>query len=283
MIALWYLANIESFRGVADRFGVSSSTAWHCLYRICRKLLIVNSVHKIISLRNQNGFNAIMDRFHRKTGFPGIVGAIDGSHIPIIAPKENHTSYINRKSFHSVLLQGICDDKQLFMDCYAGEAGSIHDACMFRRSEIGRTLDGLDLPNNGHFLGDSAYPLKIKLLVPFRDNGHLTNIQRNYNTKHSKNRVVIEQAFAFLKGRFRRLKLLEVVRLDLIPLVIISACILHNIAHGAEDFLNDINIYAQIAEEQLMNPENGVNEEVANNALTLAKRNNIANLLLLRN
>lgn len=57
----------------------------------------------------------------------GVIGAIDGSHIRIVAPKENHNSYINRKSYHSVLLQGVCDHRMLFIDVYAGEVGSIHD------------------------------------------------------------------------------------------------------------------------------------------------------------
>ena len=39
-------------------------------------------------------------------GLPQCVGAIDGCHIPILAPKENHCDYYNRKSFHSIVLQG---------------------------------------------------------------------------------------------------------------------------------------------------------------------------------
>ena len=37
----------------------------------------------------------------------GCIGAIDGSHIPIKAPVESSASYVNRKGFHSILLQGI--------------------------------------------------------------------------------------------------------------------------------------------------------------------------------
>lgn len=44
-----------------------------------------------------------------------------------MAPKESHVSYINRKGYHSVLLQGVCDHQKLFTNVYAGEAGSIHD------------------------------------------------------------------------------------------------------------------------------------------------------------
>ncbi|KAJ8910340.1 hypothetical protein NQ315_004539 [Exocentrus adspersus] len=275
MITLWYLANnIESFRGIANRFGISISTAWLSVYKICIKLLVVNISYSIISFPNENKCNFLINQMREKTG---VVGAIDGSHIPIIAPTENAASYVNRKGFHSVLLQATCDSKKRFIDCYSGEAGSIHDACLFRRSELGNNLLGLNIPQDGHLLGDSAYPLLNRLMVPFRDNGHLNDIQRNYNTIHSKIRVVIEQAFALLKGRFRRLKLLETRRLDHIPLIILACCILHNICLENDDIPNDINFNAEMAEERIMNVPNIHEEAPGNRGNPIAKRNDIAN------
>jgi hypothetical protein len=286
-------------RGVADRFGITVATAWNSLYKICRKLLEVNRINKIIAWPNEDKCDDIMNRINNKHGFPGrqylnlspshvynyivgVVGIIDGSHIPIKAPHQNGVAYVNRKGFHSMLLQGVCDDQKLFLDCYAGEAGSIHDACMFRRSDLGRTLDTLNFPQNSHLIGDSAYQLHYKLIVPFKDNGHLTNPQRHFNTKLSKVRVTIEQTFALLKGRFRRLKLLEAVRSDLLPLLIITACILHNICQGVNDILPDVNIDEELEEERLMNPENEAINDHINNPNALAKRNNIVNLLYMR-
>lgn len=159
----------------------------------------------------------------------------------------------------------------------------MHDACMFRRSDIGQRLHNLQFPQNGHLIGDSAYPLTTKMLVPYKNNGHLGDIQRNFNTKHSQSRVVIEQAFALLKGRFRRLKLLETVRPDITVITIISACILHNICLETNDIPIDINLVAELEEERLMNPVNMVFiNERGNNPLAIAKRNNIANLLYRR-
>ena len=51
----------------------------------------------------------------------GVIGAIDGTHIPIKAPFVSHNSHVNRKGAHSVVLQGVCDHELLFTDCYAGE------------------------------------------------------------------------------------------------------------------------------------------------------------------
>ena len=40
-------------------------------------------------------------------GLPDVIGAIDGCHIPIKAPRENDSEYINRKGFHSLQLQAV--------------------------------------------------------------------------------------------------------------------------------------------------------------------------------
>ncbi|VEN52801.1 unnamed protein product [Callosobruchus maculatus] len=144
---------------------------------------------------------------------------------------EYPNSYINRKGYPSILLQGICDNKKLFLDVYAGESGSLNDARLFTKSDIfGRISNGeIDFPNNIHLIGDVAYPLSTYLLVGFEDNGNLSEPQKLFNRKLSQSRIVIENAFGILKGRFRRLKFLETKRLDLIALLIISSCILHNL------------------------------------------------------
>lgn len=46
-----------------------------------------------------------MQGFEESSGFPKTIGAIDGTHIRIDAPKENPVDYINRKGFHSIQLQ----------------------------------------------------------------------------------------------------------------------------------------------------------------------------------
>jgi hypothetical protein len=56
-------------------------------------------------------------------------------------PPRNTDSYINRKNFHSVLLQGVCDHRKLFIDVYARQAGSIHDYSMFA---LIATIPGLE-------------------------------------------------------------------------------------------------------------------------------------------
>lgn len=106
-------------------------------------------------------------------------------------------------------------------------------------------------------LADSAYLLSDYILTPYRDNGHLNNIQR-FNTKHSKTRVVIERAFGTLNGRFRKLKYIYMYNtLDMIPLVIITCCILRNICIENEDELmdEDVNDAIEIQNDVFRNLE----------------------------
>lgn len=42
-----------------------------------------------------------MKGFQKSWGFPGVIGAIDGTHIEIKMPKEHGHNYINRKGFPS--------------------------------------------------------------------------------------------------------------------------------------------------------------------------------------
>ena len=62
-------------------------------------------------------------------------------------------------------------------------------------------------------------------MPPFKDNRNLTNQQKRYNLIHSSTRMVIERVFSLLKGRFRRLKYLDTIKIDEILTIIIVACV----------------------------------------------------------
>ena len=173
----------------------------------------------------------------------GVIGAIDGCHVPIKAPKENSGAYLNRKGFHSIVLQGICTSDMKFIDCEAGQAGAVHDACVLRRSEFFKSIlsNPAAFSSDNHIVGDSAYPLLSNLMVPYKEHGgNLSSQQRKYNLQLSRARVVIERAFALLKGRFRRLKYVDMSRIDIIPKMIIACCVLHNLCIDGCDLLDDV-------------------------------------------
>ena len=73
------------------------------------------------------------------------------------------------------------------------------------------------------------------MLSPFRDNGHLTRAQISYNEKHTRTCQPIERAFGLLKGRWRRLKYIEMDNVQEVPSVISAACVLHNFCLIADE------------------------------------------------
>lgn len=163
----------------------------------------------------------------------------------------------------------------LFIDVFIGMPGRVHDARVFRSSGIYQKLINENnplLPRDLHLLGDSAYPLMRNLLTPYRDNGHLNDVQNNYNYKMSSIRSVIERAFGRLKGKFRRLKYLDIGDPDFGTQIIAAACVLHNfliLNESVEDVIEEV------VEEYLPNLEVDIADEGGND-----KRDQIANMLL---
>jgi len=59
--------------------------------------------------------------------FLGILGAIDGCHVSILAPEHCQNDYLDRNHNHSVNLLAVCDSIKKFTYCFAGYPGSVHD------------------------------------------------------------------------------------------------------------------------------------------------------------
>ncbi|XP_058127713.1 putative nuclease HARBI1 [Anopheles ziemanni] len=72
--------------------------------------------------------------FYDKSGIPGITMAVDGTHIRIVAPKENPVMYFNRKGFYSLNALMICDNNSIIRYVNARYGGSNHDAFILNSS-----------------------------------------------------------------------------------------------------------------------------------------------------
>lgn len=172
----------------------------------------------------------------------------------------------------------MCDHKCRYIHCYAGNVGSVHDQRVFRLSELKNYLGDATKFYNSHLVGDAAYTLHEHLIVPYRDNGHLTQKQKNFNFCHSSARMVIERSFGFLKGRFRSLlTTLDMKRVDLIPKYIIACCVLHNICLLKNDEFPALH-ETPLVDENVQ----ARGELVANNHQGAIKRDYICNQLPLR-
>ncbi|KAJ8372929.1 hypothetical protein AAFF_G00275790 [Aldrovandia affinis] len=90
-------------------------------------------------------------------------------------------------------------------------------------------------------LGDSAYISRDHtfIVTPKRDNGALTLQDQQRNTNICRGRVVVEQAFGRVKCKWRRMRDLQNTRLDVVVMLIMSACMLHNLCTGPADMCQE--------------------------------------------
>ena len=80
-----------------------------------------------------------------------------------------------------------------------------------------------------HLIGDSAFPLKAWLLVPYKKTAAgLTRSQKEFNRRLSASRIVVENAFGDLKNRFRRCQDIYAT-IDKAVHIFVTCCVIHNI------------------------------------------------------
>ncbi|XP_058816678.1 putative nuclease HARBI1 [Topomyia yanbarensis] len=214
---LWFAANKDSYREVANLFNITQSTVYRTFGYI---------------LDFEEEKNQTSNIFQQIAQFPNVLGCVDGCYISIRKParKMAHT-YVNRHDQLSITLQAVCNAKREFIDVDVGYSSRMHDARIFENSFISEKLPRI-CGQQFHILGDAAYPLREFLLVPFKDYGNLSNVQRNYNLKFSQTRVTIENVFGLLKTRFKQLMRLDFHSVERMALFVLACCVLHNLCAG---------------------------------------------------
>ncbi|CAC5361764.1 unnamed protein product [Mytilus coruscus] len=238
---LWQLASNCEYRTVAHLFGIARSTACSAFHDV------ITSINETLAprfIRNptKEKFKDIIDGFQNKWGFPNTIGAIDGTHIPILAPKEVPADYHNRAFIPLFYRQLLTPHIRFGMSILTEQRGNV----------VGNELDKRfnNTTITPFIIGDAAYPLMPWLIKPFRDNGALSAEKRYFNYMLSRARMVVENAFGRLKGRWRCLMKRNDSSTLFVPDVAECCCTLHNIC---ETFLNEF-------------PEEWLEQEEMNNA-----------------
>lgn len=103
-IAIRKLATGSEYRTISHLFGVGLSTVFNCVQDFCYAVnRVLLPVHIIFP--DAYKFVELDTFFENRWRVPQCVGAIDESHIPIIAPEEYPRDYYIRKRWHSIVLQ----------------------------------------------------------------------------------------------------------------------------------------------------------------------------------
>lgn len=111
LITLRFLATGSFLQVIGDTFaGLHKSTISRVLRRVC--IALARKLDQFVKFpETREEKDEIKRGFYELAGFPCVLGCVDGSHIRITAPSENEPNYINRKGYHSINVQGICDHR----------------------------------------------------------------------------------------------------------------------------------------------------------------------------
>lgn len=129
------------------------------------------SIWQIDTLQyHEEHLKLVAEGFMSKWGVPQCVGAIDSTHILIVAPKDSSLDSYNRKGYHSEVLQALVDCEYKFLEVYVRSPGSVHNAHVLMNSGLYSKCDSVAFPPNWpkiingtsiplFIIGDPAYSL----------------------------------------------------------------------------------------------------------------------------
>jgi hypothetical protein len=171
-----------------------------------------------------------MQDFYTLWNFPNCRGAMDGKHIVIRCPSESGSELYNYKKNYSVFLLAIVDTNYKFIYIDVGTNGRVNDALALSKSTFNGALqtNALNLPTEGVFAGNDAFPLRNDIMKLYSMKRPLTINKRIFNYRLSRARRVSENAFGIMVSRFRVYENLIPLQLHNVDQLIKATCVLHN-------------------------------------------------------
>ncbi|KAK5648279.1 hypothetical protein RI129_003171 [Pyrocoelia pectoralis] len=187
-----------------------------------------------------------------KWNTPNVVGAMDGKHVVLRAPRSAGSTFYNYKGDHSSVLLAVVDANYQFIYIDVGTNGRISDGGVYRQSSLStavstntlkfpedRCLPGRTMPIPFVLVADAAFPLQSRIIkpYPFRN---MTRQQRIFNYRLSRARRVVENAFGILANRFRVFLTTINLSPNKVQDITLACCVLHNfLRKECKNFIND--------------------------------------------
>jgi hypothetical protein len=103
----------NSLRGCAEIYGIHENNVSIIVREFCTAI-DKHLKPLVIEKQSASTLRRMSAEFETLKGIPCVIGTVDVSHISIIAPPIDPTSYYCKKSYYSILLQGIVDSKCRF-------------------------------------------------------------------------------------------------------------------------------------------------------------------------
>ena len=87
-IALWRLATNGDYRSIGHMFGVAKGTVCVIVSEVCQAIMKVLLKRYVKFPAASNAIDDIVNEFETKCRFSQCIGAVDATHLPILAPQE---------------------------------------------------------------------------------------------------------------------------------------------------------------------------------------------------
>jgi len=226
LVALRFYATGTFQLVVGDTFAINKSTVCRVLHHVTRSIASLRDKYVKFPMTQQQQHDT-MKLFYSNSKLPGVVGAIDCTHVTIQSPGGDDAEiYRNRKGYFSLNVQLVCDSTSYITDIVCRWPGSVHDSTIFDNSHVHAMFESGQV--EGCLVGDGGYACRRYMLTPVSNPQTASEVA--YNNAQSKARNCIERTNGILKRRFPALKYCMRLRLDHSMAVIVATVVLHNIA-----------------------------------------------------
>lgn len=190
--------------------------------------------------QTEEEWNDIVDMFETMWNCPHCLGALDGRHIAIQAPKDSGSYYYNYKGTYSIVFMADVDAQYRLTYIDVGCNGRVSDGGVFGRSTLYQALESGELPLPPpkclpgrskempyFFVADDAFALRRYLIKPYPFRG-LSFSERVFNYRVSRARRVVENTFGIIVNTFRVLRKPMLLEPNKAETVVLAVCTLHN-------------------------------------------------------
>lgn len=241
-LTIYRLSTGCSFAIISDVFGVSVSSASIFFNKVCR-VIVAKLYDTYVTLPiTDEDWEIEIRGFLENYEFP-CVGAFDGFHVHISSKLKSYYSF---KKKYTVNNLGLVSYNKRFLYAAVGAPGSTHDARLLKSASIySDIINGSVIPDRkvalGNFgdiplvtIGDSAFPRFSWLIKSYNENTS-DKQQRYFNKRLCGARVVTENAYGMLKGRWRILFKQTECRLFNLRYITMACIALHNLCISVSD------------------------------------------------
>lgn len=149
-VTLYFLATGDSIHSLHLFFRMGQSTIRDIIYETSQAIWDTMGPLYMKTPSSPQEWKKIATDFSTYWDFPNCLGAIDGKHCNIQAPKNSGSEFFNYKKTFSIVLMAVCDAHYRFVYVDVGTPGRWSDGGTFDTCSLSTKMSegGLNLPTN---------------------------------------------------------------------------------------------------------------------------------------